>query len=144
MENQTKGRSQPAPHDQLGSTGAQALTNHPSHVIKLMMPWPPTGLSPNARTHWAKLAKLKKQYREACAWTAKEQGAAKLNAGQLHLTLEFVPPSRREYDLDNALAAMKSGLDGLADVIGVDDKHWTLTIRKGDGIGGFVRVEVRT
>ena len=35
--------------------------------MKVMLPWPPTGLSPNARNHWAKTAKLKKQYREACA-----------------------------------------------------------------------------
>ncbi|HSV73521.1 MAG TPA: hypothetical protein VLH79_07160 [Chthonomonadales bacterium] len=38
--------------------------------LTIVLPWPPTGLSPNARNHWAKLAKLKKQYREACAWTA--------------------------------------------------------------------------
>jgi crossover junction endodeoxyribonuclease RusA len=54
-----------------------------------------------------------------------------------------VPPNRRAHDLDNCLARMKSGLDGLADVLGVDDKHWTLTISKADTVGGMVRVEVR-
>lgn len=112
-------------------------------TLMLTLPWPPAGLSPNARTHWAKLAKLKRQYREACAWTATLQGATALADGsKLHLTLTFVPPSRREYDLDNALAGMKAGLDGLADVLRVDDRHWSLTICKGEGIGGFVRVEV--
>lgn len=106
------------------------------------LPWPPTGLSPNSRLHWAKTAKLKKQYREACAWTATSQGAKPMTAKALHLTLTFVPPTRRGYDLDNALARIKSGLDGLADVLRVDDKHWSLTIRKGEGIGGFVQVEV--
>ena len=33
--------------------------------LTIVLPWPPTGLSPNARTHWAQLAKLKRQYREA-------------------------------------------------------------------------------
>ena len=33
-------------------------------------------------------------------------------------------------------------MSGLADVLGVDDKHWTLTIRKADTVGGMVRVEV--
>jgi crossover junction endodeoxyribonuclease RusA len=108
----------------------------------LTLPWPPAGLSPNARHHWAKTAKLKKQYREACAWTAREQGAKPLQADKLHLSLTFHAPTRRAYDLDNALARMKAGLDGLADVLRVDDKHWSLTIQKGDGIGGFVRVEV--
>ena len=109
-------------------------------IIKL--PWPPTGLSPNSRNHWAKTAKLKKQYREACFWQAMEQGARPIQAASLHLTLTFYPPTRRAYDLDNALARIKSGLDGLADVLKVDDKHWTLTIQKGEGIGGFVSVEI--
>lgn len=54
-----------------------------------------------------------------------------------------MPPNRRAHDLDNCLARMKSGLDGLADVLGVDDKHWTLTISKADTVGGMVKVEVR-
>ena len=108
----------------------------------LTMPWPPTALSPNARQHYMALARAKKKYREACAWTAKEQGARRIEADKLHLTLTFFPPKRPGPDLDNCLASMKSGLDGLADVLGVDDRHWSLTIKKGDTIGGFVRVEV--
>lgn len=109
---------------------------------ELTLPWPQSSLSPNARTHWAVLHKAKKAYREACAWTAKEQGATKIDAKALHLTLTFYPPSRRTFDLDNCLARMKSGLDGLADVLGVDDRHWALTIKKSDQIGGFVKVLV--
>ena len=83
--------------------------------MRLVMPWPPAGLSPNARPHWAALAKLKSQYRHACAMTALSQGARPVPAGtRLHLTLVFVPPTRHTHDLDNALARMKSGLDGLA------------------------------
>jgi crossover junction endodeoxyribonuclease RusA len=65
-----------------------------------------------------------------------------MNAEALHLTLTFYAPTRRAFDLDNALARIKSGLDGLADVLGVDDSRWSLTIKKGDKVGGFVRVEV--
>lgn len=111
--------------------------------LHFTLPWPPTALSPNARGHWSKLAKAKKAYRAACAWTAKEQGAQRVAAEKLHLTLVFVPPNRRAHDLDNCLARMKSGLDGLADVLGVDDKHWTLTISKSADVGGMVKVEVR-
>ena len=44
-------------------------------TLTLTLPWPPKELSPNARQHWSKLAKAKKAYRDACAWTAKEQEA---------------------------------------------------------------------
>jgi crossover junction endodeoxyribonuclease RusA len=106
------------------------------------LPWPPADLSPNARGHWSKLARAKKAYRSACACTAKQQGAQTLAADALHLTLTFHAPTKRAYDLDNALARMKSGLDGLADVLGVDDSRWSLTIRKAETVGGFVRVDV--
>lgn len=113
-----------------------------SEPLHFTLPWPPSDLSPNTRQHWSKLARAKKAYRAACAWTAKEQGAQPLAAEKLHLTLVFVPPNRRAHDLDNCLARMKSGLDGLADVLGVDDKAWSLTISKSDEVGGMVRVEV--
>ncbi|WP_180317249.1 endodeoxyribonuclease RusA [Delftia acidovorans] len=112
-------------------------------MLEITLPWPPKELSPNARIHWAQLAKAKKAYRAACAWTAREQGARALQADKLHLSLTFYPPSRRAFDLDNALARMKSGLDGLADVLGVDDKNWSLNIARAEEIGGMVKVEVR-
>ena len=112
------------------------------NTLQLTLPWPPADLSPNARQHWSKLARAKKAYRAACAWTAKEQGAKRIEAERLHVSLVFYPPSRRAFDLDNMLARMKSGLDGLADVLGVDDRHWKLEIDRSDEIGGFVRVEV--
>ncbi|WP_440111741.1 endonuclease [Acidovorax sp. BL-A-41-H1] len=115
-----------------------------SEPLHFTLPWPPADLSPNARGHWSKLARAKKAYRAACAWTAKEQGAQRIEAARLHLTLVFVPPNRRAHDLDNCLARMKSGLDGLADVLGVDDKHWQLAPFKSDEVGGFVKVEVRS
>ncbi len=112
-------------------------------ALILTLPWPPTALSPNQRLHWSKLAKAKKAYREACAWTAKEQGARRIEADKLHLSLTFYPPSRRAFDLDGLLSRMKSGLDGLADVLEVDDKHWSLSIARAEEIGGMVKVEVR-
>ena len=111
-------------------------------ALILTLPWPPADLSPNARQHWSALSRAKKAYRAACAWTAKEQGAKRIEAERLHLSITFVPPNRRAHDLDNCLARMKSGLDGLADVLGVDDKRWSLTISKSDEVGGLVRVEV--
>ena len=111
-------------------------------MTTITLPWPSSALSPNTRQHWSALARAKKAYRAACAWTAKDQGAGRIDAQRLHLTITFYPPNRRAHDLDNCLARLKSGLDGLADVLGVDDKHWALTIQKADEVGGFVRVEV--
>lgn len=47
-------------------------------------------------------------------------------------------------DDQNLIAAMKSGLDGLADVLGVDDSKWHVTHDpySTEVIGGMVKVEV--
>ena len=34
-------------------------------------------------------------------------------------------------------------MSGLADVLGVDDSHWALSIERSDDVGGYVQVEVR-
>lgn len=110
--------------------------------MKLTLPWPPSNLSPNARQHFMALARAKKRYRQACAWTAVSQGARRLDADRLDVSLTFVPPDRRHRDGDNCLAAMKSGLDGLADVLGVDDSRWRISFELAAEVGGMVRVEV--
>jgi crossover junction endodeoxyribonuclease RusA len=45
--------------------------------------------------------------------------------------------------MDNMLASMKSGLDGLADATGIDDRHWRLSIGVGEPVkGGQVLVRM--
>jgi len=106
------------------------------------LPWPSKGLSPNDRPHRMVLARAKKAYRQACGWTAKAQGAATPPPGQLAVHLVFNPPSRRAYDQDNLVASMKSGLDGLADAPGVDDKLFCLTVELTEQVAGTVVVTV--
>ena len=101
-------------------------------MLELALPWPPSALSPNARQHWAQLAKAKKAYRSDCYLTAVAQNVKPVAADRLHLHLTFVPPSRRKFDLDNLLARMKAGLDGLADVLGVDDSRWMISMERGE------------
>lgn len=111
--------------------------------VTLEFPWPPKELSPNARLHWAKLAKAKKEYRADCATLARHQGAQKVEATLVLVKLTFHAPTRAKYDLDNALARMKSGLDGLADVLGVDDCFWSYAMYRGEPVkGGRVVLEV--
>ena len=111
-------------------------------AMNFILPWPPTALSPNSRTHHMALHRAKKQYRAECAWQAKTQGARTLTAPRLHVSFTFYPPSRRRIDLDNCIAWMKSGIDGLADVLGVDDSKWEMSFKFANEIGGMVRVEV--
>jgi crossover junction endodeoxyribonuclease RusA len=112
--------------------------------VNLILPWPPKDLSPNSRKHYQALARIKKAYREACAWTARQQGAGRIDAERLAVHLEFVPPDRRHRDWDNMLAAFKAGADGLADVIGVDDHYWRISFNVADEVGGMVRVRIET
>ena len=111
--------------------------------MALTLPWPPTALSPNKRhAHWAMLAQAKRHYRAACALQARLQGALPMAAGRLWVNLTFYAPDRRRRDADNCLASMKAGLDGLADVLGVDDSKWKISFEVSAEVGGFVKVEV--
>ena len=114
--------------------------------LRVILPWPPRALSPNSRPpHWSVLAKAKRAYRSACCVEAMAAGWRKVAfapTDRLHVRLVFVPPDRRRRDMDNLIASMKAGLDGLADALGVDDSRWALTCAIDDNIGGMVRVGI--
>jgi crossover junction endodeoxyribonuclease RusA len=107
---------------------------------KLALPWPPRALSPNSRNHWAVVSGAKKRYRLACFMLARQTEWVFPEEGPIHLDIEFVPPNKRAHDLDNCLAAIKAGLDGVADAWGVNDKRFALTIHKADRVGGMVKI----
>ena len=116
-------------------------------MIEIVLGWPPSDLSPNARLHWAKLARAKKQYRSACCSVSKEQ-LKKFKTDnipeKLVLEMTFIPPDRRSYDRDNLVARMKSGIDGLADALKINDKRFNTVISTMDSdyLGGFVRIRI--
>jgi crossover junction endodeoxyribonuclease RusA len=108
----------------------------------LTLPWPPKELSPNARVHRLAKARVAKEYRMVCWALAKE---ARLTApeGPVHLKLTFFPPTRQPRDLDNCLASIKSGLDGVADAMGINDRDFRpITIDLSSAVGGLVLVEL--
>jgi len=91
-------------------------------VIKLTLPWPTGALSPNGpHGHWAPHARAKKRYRDTCHMAVLEQRVKAPTAARLDVSLVFVRPERRRYDLDNLIARMKSGLDGIACAWQIDD-----------------------
>lgn len=94
---------------------------------QVMLPWPPSILSPNARPHWSAKSRAAKQYRNACYLLAHEAGMRGVEwEGTIHLWITYLPPDRRHRDDDNLIAAFKSGRDGLADAMGVDDKRFRI------------------
>lgn len=110
--------------------------------MELTMPWPPKLCSPNARVHWGRKARAQKALKEAWFYQAKEQGAQPIKADRLEVSLEFHCPDRRARDMDNMLSSCKSGLDGLAMALGVDDSRWDIKLSRAGTVGGFVKVRV--
>ncbi|MGV6875900.1 endonuclease [Pseudochelatococcus sp. B33] len=110
----------------------------------ITLPWPPPCLSPNSRAHWAEKARAaKKARRDAFMLAQHARIVSPLPWERLHADIVFHAPSRRAYDLDNALARAKSALDGVADATGIDDSRWTYSISRGEPVrGGEVVVTV--
>ena len=101
--------------------------------------WPPRECSPNWRGHWATKARAVKKYRRDCWLLALGAKLAVDWPGEIHVHLGFSPASNRRRDVDNLVASLKSGLDGLADALGVDDSRFlvhsaVLPSRKGGAV----------
>lgn len=110
---------------------------------KVTLPWPPKELSPNQKAHWAKKARFAKQYRLTCWALTKE---AKLEAnkdGKIHLEITFFPPDKRHRDADNMVAAIKSGLDGVADALQVNDKRFLPMFIFSEEVKGMVEIKIQ-
>jgi len=91
----------------------------------VILPWPPKELSPNASLHWSKKTKKKKAYRTTCWALTLEAGLkAPEGDGKIEMEITFCPPDKRPRDADNMVAAIKSGLDGVADALKVNDKRF--------------------
>lgn len=100
----------------------------PAPPVRITLPWPPAELSPNARpSHWARRAEPAKAYREACFLAVQQvrRGRRVADADVL-VQLTFVPPTKRDRDADNLVARMKSGLDGVAAALGINDTRFRL------------------
>ena len=96
---------------------------------------------PNNRVDRRSASGTRAQYRADGAKATWAAGFRKLNWERAHLRITFHPPTRGARDLDNMLAAIKSGLDGISDAIGIDDSRWSMTIQRGDIVkGGAVHV----
>lgn len=102
--------------------------------IEITLPWPPAKLSPNARGHWRTKENARTEYKKACFLIA---GIGPAVLGNIHLVVTFHPPTKAHRDLDNCLAAIKYGLDGVAERWGINDKLFRpITIDMGEPVKG--------
>lgn len=108
----------------------------------IVLPFPPAILNPNKIAHWAKKSPIKAQYKYDCKMLTLASGV-KPPEGRIHLEITFYPP-RNVGDIDNFLAAMKSGIDGVAEAWQVNDKCFRpLTIDVAEKDASNPRVEIR-
>ena len=104
-------------------------------LARVQLPWPPSATSPNARGQgkWRRKADAAKGYKLACWALCEAEKIRPVDAIAVDVLVTFCPPSKRRYDLDNALARAKQGLDAVAEAIAVDDSHWRrITLERGE------------
>ena len=103
---------------------------------RVELPWPYKGLSPNDRPNKFEKARIVKKYRFHCKMLAN-----RIERGN-QLTVTFRPPNN-QWDDDNMIAAFKSGRDGIADAMGIDDRNFVIAYRYENPVKhGAVIVEV--
>ena len=113
--------------------------------MKLTLPWPPAKSSPNGpQGDFYGKAAAGKKYKNACLLECIAQKLPRKMSSVSCVTFTFHPPKAYRYDLDNALARMKRGLDAISDHIGVDDADWQeMRLKRGGKVkGGCVIVEI--
>ena len=104
-------------------------------MIEIDLPWPPHTLSPNARPYWVDLYKAKGEYKyiaRILTLEAMQGRKCYMTDGPIVVQLIFHPGSRRKYDQDNLIASLKSGLDGFAEALGIDDSRFQLQPLHGE------------
>ena len=99
---------------------------HGQIAREIVLPWPSTDLSPNARVHWSRKARAAKKARADARIIAcvANWDIARWPDGQLHLWITFHAPTRRLPDDDNMLARFKPMRDGIADALKIDDRRF--------------------
>jgi crossover junction endodeoxyribonuclease RusA len=112
-------------------------------MIEFSLPWPPKILSPNARAHWAPRSRATKSYRVGARILAQHAARGADITIPLKIEFTFCPPDNRRRDQANLLGHMKAGIDGIADALVIDDRHFHVGGSIGPATeGGDVRVRL--
>ena len=109
--------------------------------MKIVFPWPSPNVFPNYKreSHWRKFRAVEKSEREAgCILTCAAIPANERRelrdrlTGKLALSITCYPPDRRHRDDDGMVGAFKHYRDGMADSLGIDDRHFRCTYAFGE------------
>lgn len=104
-------------------------------IGEIKLGWPARALHPNHRAaHWSVKAAATKSARTNAAWATKQAGLSKLDLASLKVTVVYHAPDKRRRDADGVLSSCKAYLDGISDVIGIDDSEWEIAIRKAEPV----------
>ena len=86
------------------------------------LPWPDGRLSRNARGHWRKGDKPRREARYGAATLTRKVIGRETGFSPIQrLVFEYHPPDRRRRDIQNIPHMLKSAIDGIADALKVDD-----------------------
>lgn len=100
--------------------------------MKVVLPWPDKDLSPNARTHYYRLAKLKAKAKEDACYLTYDALPCGVKEARQHFAgddpityqVTFYPPDKRHRDDDNMIGSFKAARDGIAAALAVNDKRF--------------------
>lgn len=121
----TASRVRVASAESTGESGPARITrpmlngNGAKPSARVVLPWPPTALTPHAKGNWRSKAKATREYRRTAFWLAKEAKIATDPGAVLRIT--YCPPDRQRRDCQNMHGRLKAAIDGIADAMGCDD-----------------------
>lgn len=93
--------------------------------LLIELSWPAKELNPNSRPHRMALARVKKAARIEAGWATKiVRPFTWASDGPFDVHLKAYPPINRNRDNDNLIASVKAHLDGIAEVLGVNDSKF--------------------
>lgn len=93
-------------------------------MIRLELAWPARPLWANWRGHWHTRSLHVATARQMTWAKALGAGSKRANITRPILRFQFHPPTKRLPDLQNMPHTMKAHIDGIADALGIDDKHF--------------------
>lgn len=90
--------------------------------LEIDLSWPAKQLSPNARVHYMVKHRYSKAAKIEAGWATKIARPINFGGDRFDVHIRAYPPSNRNRDADNLIASLKPHLDGIADVLGVNDR----------------------
>lgn len=93
-------------------------------TIHITLPWPHSDLSPNGRVHWAVKAGAVSAARRYAYLSCMSllDGRVIKQPKAARVEIEFYPPNKRHYDIDNLQARCKAYQDGVFEALCWNDK----------------------